>query len=286
MIVLASSAIALTGCVKFIPPAVPIAPAPPPPPAPVALSAAPPDLMEDVLVEPDRPTIRKATQKARIRPTKRCFQEGLCRLVWKPFSIYVITTAVDTDTALVLAPGERLIYFGAADTSTWKAEKTYAGDGESRQTVIIVRPTVVGSRTTATLTTALGLYRLELVSTKETYLSSVAWKHTPKQKAKLEAGIPSDTRYQMRLMSKAWPTWTPTRMWDTTRKTYLEVPEAMKSTESPVIFAKLSSGLQRVNHRLLPGGTTFELDKVATVWQLQYGPEATGEVIQIEQVTP
>lgn len=272
------------GCATQLPPPVAVAPAPSVPPA-VVLPAAPPELIDDyfTLPEDELRTIRRANRQARVRPTSRGFQQGMYRFPYKPFSIYVIATAVDTDTNIVLAPGERLIYFSTSDTSRWKATETYMGEGETQRVVVIMKPTEPGLRTTATMTTPLGLYRMELVSNKQTYLSSVSWKHTPKQEAKLASGEPSSTRYQMRILANPMPSWTPVRVWDTSIKTYIQVDEKMRYQESPLIFAKLRSGLQRVNHRL-KDPTTFELDKIADTWQMQFGPEADGQIIQIERI--
>jgi type IV secretion system protein VirB9 len=276
----------LLGCAS-LPPAQPLELTPPPLPPAVVLPHGPKDVWVD---EPEGAlvgTVSRGNRQARLRPTRQGFQQGLMRFPFRPFALYQIATAVDHETRLFLAPGERLIYFGLADTKRWVAEETHAGEGETQQTVLIIKPTAAKLKTTGTLTTNLGAYLLEFMANHRTYLAAVAWRQTPKQEAALVQGEPTGTRYQLRLMrGDVWPAWTPVRAWHTTTgKTFIQCQDAMRFQESPVIYALSATGeRQRVNHWLR--GVTFELERLSQVWVLQYGDEETGTVVRVEQVHP
>ena len=65
--------------------------------------------------------------------------------------------------------------------------------------------------------------------------------------------------------------WTPVAVYNDGLKTYIEMPETMKSSEAPVLYVKNSGKLLMVNYRLK--GNMFIVDRLFDEAEMRNGKE-------------
>jgi type IV secretory pathway VirB9-like protein len=257
--------IMLASCAKSLPPPVAL---PIPTPEPIVEEPAPVlPLAEPIPVDRSRtyaviPTIEGAMQQARRTPAPAQFSRGLLRYPFEqPSPIYRLDVAVDTFSTIVLAPGEQLYYAGVADTKRWTWDETVAGDGETRRTVFLIKPHADKLRTTILLTTSLGMYHLEAFAHKTSYVAAVAWKHPDRPVLAKPPPLPSNTRYQMRVMTTPAPAWTPTSSWDNGKHLFVRMADALEVTTTPAVYVcREGAEAEIVNHGVK--GTTYVVHRL------------------------
>jgi type IV secretory pathway VirB9-like protein len=208
------------------------------------------------------------------------------RYRWRPYGLYKVMTELDSQTAIILAPGERFVYFGLSDTERWKYDKTYAGDGASKQVVLLIKPTEEKLKAKVVMTTSWGVYQLVLMVHPKRAMGSVSWVHPQRQQRQVaQKPKPTSDRYQLRVSGTPLPkAWLPRRVWNDGKKTYIECPEEMLVSETPLIFVRNPEGLERVN-RILKD-STFEVHRLAAVLEMRIGPEDNkhAQVVRVERL--
>jgi type IV secretion system protein VirB9 len=118
------------------------------------------------------------------------------------------------------------------------------------------------------LTTDRRTYYLVLRSFDETYMVAVRWRYPQDEIAQIEGVAAKDealaqstiaTNVNLDALNFAYkisvekgnPSWTPTRVFDDGRKTFVRFPPSMLNREAPVLFVLSSGGeIQVVNYRV------------------------------------
>jgi len=161
-----------------------------------------------------------------------------------------------------LEPGETVRDALLGDTVRWKVEPATSGETGAQAVHLVVKPAEPDLVTSMVVTTSRRTYHLKLRSHPTEYMARVGFTYPEDVNAKLAAvnarmeastlpgaGVPAERLDFGYSMSGSAP-WRPTRVYSDRVKTYIQFPEAMASTEAPVLFV-VSGGENRiVNYRI------------------------------------
>jgi type IV secretion system protein VirB9 len=236
--------------------------------------------------------------------------DGLLAVLRYPYTTGVVFTAVTSPgyvTTIELQSGEELLTAAAGDTARWVVESIENGSGEAATTLILIKPRQPFLQTNLVITTDRRVYHLDLTSVDvPVYNTAIAWDYpndalialrheradrTSEQAGVVEAGIAVDALhfdYSVKAMGKSSrrpPRWMPTRVFDDGRKTYIEFPPNLGTTEAPPLFV-LAEGdedaTQLVNYRVR--GRFYVVDRLFDRAELRIGsPPAKPIVVRIER---
>ena len=197
-------------------------------------------------------------------------------------------------SAIALQPGERVVAVSAGDTTRWVIADTVSGSGEDALTRILVKPVAQDLATNLIVVTDRRAYHLELASTPETYMASVSWRYPHDELLALErrnraaedapapvvdSGLDlADLRFRYRIEGDD-PPWRPVRVFDDTRKVYIQFPARIDQGEAPPLFTVGPSGkAELVNYRVK--GRTYIVDRLFAAAELRLG-EDPQQVVRI-----
>ena len=184
--------------------------------------------------------------------------------------------------ALELQPGEVVqppVTLG--DSVRWKVMPGMSGDGTSRTTLVMIKPTDAGLVTNMVLTTNRRVYSIKLVSTQRQWMPRVAFDYPDDAQSawgayQMSASFGASTLatgesaanldFGFRLSGDN-PGWKPVRVYTDGLKTFIEFTPAAMRAEAPALVALASDGgwfskpsSQVVNYRQL--GNRFVVDSV------------------------
>ena len=237
-----------------------------------------------------RPTlpVAAATQAARIVPRPAGWQGATQLFVYAPGGLYVVTAAVGQVTDIMLQDGETLSDTGAVaagDTVRWVIGEAASGDGATRRTHILVKPTDPALATNLVINTNRRTYHVELHSTAQVYMASVGWSYPQDeliaiQRAKATAEARAATQVQVGIdpaklnfgyrLSGANVPWRPAQVFDDGAKTYVLMPEGIAQTELPPLFLiGEQNKAELVNYRV--SGRYVIVDRLFAVAELRLG---------------
>jgi P-type conjugative transfer protein TrbG len=143
-----------------------------------------------------------------------------------PGALYELYTNPNYVSTILLEPGETLSNIAAGDTSRWMVTQAEAeSQSFGRRTIVLVKPQTTGLRTNIVLITDRRTYLIEAISQAgNAYAAQVAWSYPGGQAQ--STGIPGIDRlnfgYRVRTVRGRAPVWTPTRVFDDGRRTWIE----------------------------------------------------------------
>jgi|CXWL01.1.fsa_nt_gi type IV secretion system protein VirB9 len=267
---------------------------PPPPPAPIAMIAparvAPPAPRPCVSTRRVRcPTpvdvLAAANGAARQQPIAGGFTEARHVYAYAPGAIYELYTNPGFISTVLLEPGETINAIAAGDTSRWMVTETNGeSEGEGR-TIVLVKPQTIGLRTNIVLITDRRTYTIEASSSAgAVYSAQIAWSY-PAIQGEPGAAIarPMNENYRVRTVHGLRPSWSPTRVYDDGRRTWLEFAESVGSADMPPLFVITPEGAELVNYRVQ--GRRYMVDRIFDVAELRFGTRAP-IVVRIERRAP
>lgn len=232
-------------------------------------------------------TLASANDASRQRPSRESFQEARHIYTYEPGAIYELYTNPNYVSTILLEPGETLNNIAAGDTSRWmvtQADAETEGDG---RTVVLVKPQAAGLRTNVVLITDRRTYLIEAVSQAgAAYSAQVAWSY-PQSEAANHAATPLDTlnfNYRIRTTRGRTPVWSPSRVFDDGRRTWVEFSPDVVASDMPPLFVITGEGAELVNYRVLstPNGQRYMVDRVFDVGELRLGTQAP-IIVRIER---
>jgi len=211
-------------------------------------------------------------------------------------SIFEVNTSPDRMTSIELQPGEKITTSDqkpkAADTVNWIVETVQSGEGSNKVTNVLVKPTEAGTETNMLIPTNRRTYYVVLRSDSQAYMPIVgfnypfdeavaaeaATKAEEVEEAKREtvAVAPDRIRfgYSVRGSSVEWK---PVRVFDDGAKTYIQMPQSMRSSEAPALFViEENSEPQLVNYRLK--GDYYIVDRLFSRAQLRVGTKSAVDI--------
>lgn len=257
-------------------------------PAPRSEEEAPGDEL------PPRDRVAAANAAAKIEPSGNGYVNAIQVYPYVEGALYQLYTAPGQVSDIALQPGERIVALSAGDTVRWIVGDTVGGTGEEAQAHVLVKPIKEGMKTNLVIITDRRTYHLELSSDTETYMASVSW-HYPRDellalerdnaeaRASAEHVVQGGFRLdQLRFryaVSGDTPPWRPVRVFDDTRKVYIQFPERLDQGEAPPLFVVGPDGQnQLVNYRV--NGNYYVVDRLFAAAELRLG-EDPQQVVRI-----
>ena len=191
---------------------------------------------------------------------------------------YGLTEAVVTCQPLrvcdiELEAGEEILNVSLGDSNRWLASPAFSGDGEGLTPHVLVKPTELGIATNAVITTTRRTYYLGLVSrTDAAHVRRVkfyypqdlvqqangifranAMQRQQDQRttiARLPRFAPEALNFNYQIEGDDVP-WKPVRVFDDGTHVYIQMPQAMRVTDSPALLVQTRTGdAALVNYRL------------------------------------
>lgn len=229
------------------------------------------DVMSSPLQTPLQ-ALAAANGAARQRPSRDGFVAARHDYFYEPGALFELYANPNYVSTVLLEPGETLHDIAAGDTSRWMvSEATTESDGEGRA-VVLVKPKAAGLRTNIVLITDRRTYLIEAISQPgEAYAAQIAWRYPPRAQTAAQAvSIESlNFGYRVRTVRGATPHWSPTRVFDDGRRTWIEFSPTILATDMPPLFVITGEGRELVNYRV--HGTRYMVDRVFDVAELRIG---------------
>lgn len=244
--------------------------------------------------------VAAATEAARISPRPSGWQGATQLFVYAPGGLYVVTAAVGQVTDIMLQEGETLSDTGAVaagDTVRWVIGEAASGDGTTRRTHILVKPTDPGLATNLVINTNKRTYHVELRSTPQVYMASVGWSYpqdelialqhsretvAAKAETQVQTGIdPARLDFAYRLTGPN-VAWRPAQVFDDGAKTYVLMPQGIAQTELPPLFLMGEKNkAELVNYRI--AGRYLIVDRIFDVAELRLGTKKQ-QIVRITRI--
>lgn len=239
--------------------------------------------------------IDRANAKAAIEPSAANYMNAIQIYPYTRGALYQVYTAPEQVTDIALQPGEELMSVSAGDTVRWVLGDTISGIGEQAQVHILVKPIQAGLKTNLIITTSHRAYHLELHAFNETYMAAVSWRYSDQplvQRRAVSSKASSANepvgqglqlgrlkfRYEI---SGDEPHWRPTRVFDDTRKVYIQFPTRLDQGEAPPLFVVGRDGKsQLVNYRMRDN--YYVVDRLFSMAELRLG-EKRQDVVRISR---
>lgn len=240
--------------------------------------------------------VARANAAARAEPTQKNFVNAT--QVW-PFSadaLYQVYASPERITDVALQEGEELISVSAGDTVRWVIGDTTSGTGASQRVHILIKPSREELRTNLVINTSRRTYHLELTSTFETWMASVAWEYPLDQLLSLRAANKRAQNAEARIEGLALetlnfryeitgdsPAWKPLRAFDDGEKVYVQFPSGIEQGELPPLFIVGAKGdAQLVNYRVR--SPYYVIDRLFSVGELRLGGGKRAHVVRISRI--
>jgi type IV secretion system protein VirB9 len=200
---------------------------------------------------------------------------------WSDGALFAVVAAPGRVTDIALEPGESLAGQGAVaagDTARWIIGQAESGAGGARRAHVLVKPVQSGIATNLIIHTDRRSYLLELRSTETTWTPQVAWRYpageltalrgTQAPPPRLPPAAPSLDAAQLnfgwRIEGRA--PFRPLRVFDDGRRTYVDLPDAIRRRELPPLFVD-GEGAQAVQ----VSGARLIVDRVFARGELRLG---------------
>ena len=274
-----------------------------PTPPTVTVETSPEPLHRPPVVTPARggaagaatPTARVAAANAaaRIEPLREGYFNAVQVYHFSPGALYRIYASPGKITEIALDYGERLVGDGpiaAGDTARWIIGDTVSGTGRSARVHVLVKPTRPDIDTNLILNTDRRTYHLELISSEETHMPSVAWYYPEDRTRPLSVtdtptapALPSPShrnhRYALQIEAPT-PPWRPRQVYDDGRRVYIEFPRGIVQGEMPPLFVLGPDGaLELVNSRV--HRNVMIVDRLFAAAELRLGTGRAQQVVRI-----
>ncbi|PZO55821.1 MAG: P-type conjugative transfer protein TrbG [Alphaproteobacteria bacterium] len=220
--------------------------------------------------------LAEANAEARRRPDPANFSDATHVYDYAPGAIYEIYGAPGFISTVLLEPGETILTVAAGDTTRWMVEQAIGGDIANPRAMLLIKPTRTNVRTNIVLVTDRRSYSIEAIAVSgQTYSAQTAWRYPGDADAALAGGPASPETlnfdYRIRTVRGFAPRWRPVRVYDDGRKTYIEFPPAMATSEAPPLFITEHGEAALVNYRV--SGDRYVVDRLFDTAELRLGAE-------------
>jgi len=207
--------------------------------------------------------IEHANSASAQNPDRHGYFNAIMTYDYTPGYLYQVYTAPLKITDIQLQPGEVIEGQPACgDTVRW-----VLGVGKSQtkgvvQQHLYIKPTKPGLHTTLIVTTNRRTYHIELHSYRETFMAAVNWNYPHEDMQQLVAQNQMTTAshvdintlnfgYEVKVKNGSRPVWMPVKVFDDSRKTFIQFPAEMLTREAPALFVLSRNGsTQLVNYRV------------------------------------
>lgn len=253
--------------------------------APPALADGPGQDGHSTRSESPAQILAAANAEARQQPTRDAFSEARHIYTYEPGALYELYANPNFISTILLEPGESVIDIAAGDTSRWMVTETQGETELDGRTIVLVKPQASNLRTNIVIITDRRTYLIEAIAqTSEAYAAQVAWFY-PENAAANSPHVPIDVLnldYRIRTTRGRRPTWTPTRVFDDGRRTWIEFAPHVAAADMPPLFVITGEGAELVNYRVQ--GQRYMVDRVFDVAELRLGARAP-TIVRIERAS-
>lgn len=220
-------------------------------------------------------TLAAANTAARQRPTRDGFDAARQIYAYEAGALYELYANPNFVSTVLLEPGESLNNIAAGDTSRWMVTQAEAESEHGGRPIVLVKPQTAGLRTNIVLITDRRTYLIEAISQAGgAYAAEVAWSYPGAEARRLD--IPAIDRlnfgYRIRTVRGRTPVWTPTRVFDDGRRTWIEFGVEIAAADMPPVFVVTGEGAELVNVRVQ--GRRYMIDRVFDRAELRLGTRA------------
>lgn len=223
----------------------------------------------------------EANSAARQRPDREGFEAARYVYTYAPGAIFELVANPNFISTILLEEGETLNTIAAGDTSRWQVSEAIAEGSLGLRTLLLVKPAAVGLRTNIVLVTDRRTYLVEAVSqASEAYSAEIAWCYPDAEQSTHTQGGALNFDYRVRVLRGPRPAWTPLRVFDDGRRTWIEFAEATQASELPPLFVITGEGAELVNYRI--DGRRYMVDRVFDRAELRLGVRAP-QIVRIER---
>lgn len=243
---------------------------------------------------PPQERITAANAAAKVEPSRDGYVNAIQVYPYSEGALYQLYAAPEQVSDIALQIGEKIVSVSAGDTLRWVVGDTVSGSGDKARAHVLVKPTREDLKTNIVIITDRRAYHLELQSTAETYMASVSWQYPRDElialqrrnvSAEASAQLIADTglnidrlRFRYRVTGDN-PPWRPIRVFDDTKKVYIQFPARLDQGEAPPLFVVGSNGQnQLVNYRVK--GRYYVVDRMFAAAELRLG-ENPQQVVRI-----
>lgn len=227
--------------------------------------------------------VELANRNATLAPKTDGFLNAVQIYPYSAGTIYKLITTPERISDIALEQGEMLVSVASGDTVRWIIGDTSSGNGATKRTHILVKPSLTGLSTNLLITTDRRAYHLTLVSTGRTALTGISWSYpedallalrrandAARAAEPIAAGIQVEQLHFNYAISGDTPTWRPLRAFDDGRQTYIEFPASIVVGDAPPLFLVDGKGeAQLVNYRLRD--RFYIIDRIFDQAELRFG---------------
>lgn len=225
--------------------------------------------------------LARTNQAARQGPESGAFVAARQIYAFAPGALYELHANPNFISTILLEPGERLNQIAAGDTNRWMVAQAEAESEIAARTLVLVKPHAIGLRTNIVLITDRRTYLVEAIAQAgEAYAAEISWCY--EQEAGARAPDPSvlNFAYRVRTVRGRRPAWSPLRVYDDGRRTFIDFADSVAAQDLPPLFLSTSEGLELVNYRV--DGHRYVIDRLFARAQLRLGARAP-IIVQIER---
>jgi len=220
--------------------------------------------------------LAEANAEARRRPDPANFTDATQVYDYAAGAIYEIYGAPGFISTILLEPGEAIVTVASGDTTRWMVEQALGGDIANPRAMLLIKPTRSNIRTNIVLVTDRRSYSIEAIAVSgQTYSAQTAWRYPVDADGALAGGPISTAQlnfaYRIRTIRGFAPRWRPVRVFDDGRKTYIEFPPTMATSEAPPLFITENGEAALVNYRV--SGDRYVVDRLFDTAELRLGAE-------------
>jgi type IV secretion system protein VirB9 len=286
---------------------------PPPVTAPRQLKPIVPDASNSDALGPlpspavPMPTAVRSAEIARARATNTATSDNYINAVavydYVPGQVYHVYTSPDFVTTIALRRGEKLISKVAGDTTRWTIGDTLTGDDNTPTTLVVLKPVRAGLHTNIMLATDQRVYFLDVESRPgNQYQNAISWNYPQEELTSTLARVGRlnqqssateltavdieslNYHYDVKVESGASPAWLPKEVFDDGKKTYINFPDNIGTTEAPPLFIRSEDGqADLVNYRVK--GHFYIVDRLFDHAELRVGKDPQ-TVVVVSRQTP
>lgn len=227
----------------------------------------------------NRIVVERANWQATQTPKSIRVKGAITVFNYRDDAVYEVSLAVEHVTDIQLEPGEQLTATPrAGDTKRWNVSLMTSGDAKNSVTHLVISPIDPDIETNLIIPTDRRTYHLKLRST-DFHMPSVQWRYP----AKIEQSMNELTKrresqeslvsveglhFNYDIEGDNYP-WRPLRVFDDGRKTFLQMPKAMKASDAPALFLVENDEPLLVNYRV--NGDYFVVDRLFEEAELRVG---------------
>ncbi len=224
----------------------------------------------------------EANTGARQRPDREGFEAARYIYTYAAGAIYELAANPNFISAILLQEGETLTNLAAGDTSRWQVQEANSEGLDGARAILLVKPASLGLRTNIVIVTNRRTYLVEALSRGgDVYSAEIAWCYPRSGEGDgVHRTSALNFDYSVRVMRGSRPVWTPVRIYDDGRRTWIEFAPETEASDLPPLFVVTGEGAELVNYRV--DGRTYVVDRVFDRAELRLGVRAP-HIVRIER---